>query len=334
MPVSFGLWYLLKVNGIWGCVCFWQFRTSPHSSASVGLRLLLWLCRASQSRGADPPWDSAVQGSWWGNTENPGVESRAGSAQSGRAGQRSAWQTARVNSGWFMEQFLLKASSCTLGSGAARLVKLQCPDSLNWLPAAVRSLAKLEQPLPPGFAGCHIGAAARRTDSVKMLHAMRTLPWQRWHPMTPALVLRCRRVLPSMYSPPPSGASRSAVLWDHTDLFSYGAEGRRDALTGLLSGLSKAMVPSFSIATLPWSWLGSKAPGFAVCCTEEAAFPPSGGHCSSCVLPGIRGTHTPVRQLWHHSIGKTLWSRFETFQPRERLLLMSICSGLLPLPLP
>lgn len=133
MPVSFGLWYLLKANGIWGCVCFWQFRKSPHSSASVGLRLLLWLCKASWSRGADPPWDSAVQGSWWGSIENAGVESRASSAESGRAGQRSAWQTARVKSGWFMEQFLLKASSCTLGSGAARLVKLQCPDSLNWL---------------------------------------------------------------------------------------------------------------------------------------------------------------------------------------------------------
>lgn len=179
MPVSFGLWCLLKMNGIWSCVCFCQFRKSPHSSARVGLRLLPWLCKASWSRGADPPWGSAVQGSWWGNIGNAGVESRAGSAQSGRAGQRSAWQPVPVKSGWFMEQFLLKASSCTLGSRAARLVKLQCPDSLNWLPAAGTSVVKLEQPFPPGFAGCHIGAAALKTDSVKMLRAMRTLPWQR-----------------------------------------------------------------------------------------------------------------------------------------------------------
>lgn len=139
------------------------------------------LCKTSWSRGADPGWDRAVRGSWtWmGSVEKVGVESRAGSAESGRAGQRSGWQTARVKSGWFMEQFLLKASSCTLGSGAARLVKLQCPDSLNWLPAAGTSAAKLEQPLPPAFAGCHIGAAARQTDSVKMLRAMRTFPWQR-----------------------------------------------------------------------------------------------------------------------------------------------------------
>lgn len=78
-----------------------------------------------------------------------------------------------------MEQFLLKASSCTLGSGAARLVKLQCPDSLNWLPAAGASVAKLKQPFRAAFAGCHIGAAARKTDSVKMLRGTRTLPWQR-----------------------------------------------------------------------------------------------------------------------------------------------------------
>lgn len=78
-----------------------------------------------------------------------------------------------------MEQFLLKASSCTLGSGAARLVKLQCPDSLNWLPAAGTSVAKLEQPFRAGFAGCHLGAAARKTDSVKMLRGTRTFPWQR-----------------------------------------------------------------------------------------------------------------------------------------------------------
>lgn len=37
------------------------------------------------------------------------------------------------------------------------------------------------------------------------------------------------------------------------DFFTYGAEGGRDALTGLLGGLRKAMIPSFSVATLPWS---------------------------------------------------------------------------------
>lgn len=37
---------------------------------------------------------------------------------------------------------------------------------------------------------------------------------------------------------------------DHVDFFSCGAEGGRDALTGLLGVLSKAMIPSFSIATL------------------------------------------------------------------------------------
>jgi len=42
-----------------------------------------------------------------------------------------------------MELFLLKASSRTLDGGAARLVKIQYPDSLNWLPAAVITVAKL-----------------------------------------------------------------------------------------------------------------------------------------------------------------------------------------------
>lgn len=51
-----------------------------------------------------------------------------------------------------------------------------------------------------------------------------------------------------MYFPPPSGALRSAVV-DHVDFFSCGAEGGRDALTGLLGVVSKAMIPSFSIAT-------------------------------------------------------------------------------------
>lgn len=86
---------------------------------------------------------------------------------------------------------------------------------------------------------------------------------------------------------------------DRMDSFSYGAEGGRDALPGLLGVLSKAIIPS-SIATLPW--LGSKAPGFAFCCTEEAAFPPSDGRCSSCVLPGTRGTHTLIRQICDHSV--------------------------------
>lgn len=57
------------------------------------------------------------------------------------------------------------------------------------------------------------------------------------------------------------------------DFISDGAERGRDALTGLLGVLSKAVIPSFSIATLPG--LGSKAPGFVFCCTEEAASPPS-----------------------------------------------------------
>lgn len=97
MPVSFGLWCLLTVNGIWGCVCFWQFRKSPHSSAGVGLRLLLWFCKASWSRGAAPPRDSAVQGAWLGSIANAGVESRAGQAVPTVGVQ--AWQTVPVKSG-------------------------------------------------------------------------------------------------------------------------------------------------------------------------------------------------------------------------------------------
>lgn len=68
--------------------------------------------------------------------------------------------------------------------------------------------------------------------------------------MTPALVPRCQRMLSPMYFASPSGAFRSAVLWDRVDFFNYGAEGGRDALAGILGVLSKAMILSFSIATL------------------------------------------------------------------------------------
>lgn len=128
--------------------------------------------------------------------------------------------------------------------------------------------------------------------------------------MTPVLLLWCQRRLSSMYFPPPSGALRSAVV-DHVDFFSCGAEGGRDALTGLLGVLSKAMIPSFSIATLSWSWLGSKAPGFAFCCAEEVAFPPSDGHsCSSCALPGIRAPTLLSGSSEITQFGQTLWSCF------------------------
>lgn len=105
--------------------------------------LLLWSHKASSSRGAGSRLDSAVQVSWWRNIENAGLESRASSAESRHAGQCSAWQTVHIKSGWFMELFLLKASSCTLESGAARLVKIQYPDGLNWLPATVITVVKL-----------------------------------------------------------------------------------------------------------------------------------------------------------------------------------------------
>ena len=115
----------------------------PAALQAWGETLLLWSCKASSSRGADSPLDSAIQISWWRNVENAGLESRASNAESRRAGQCSAWQTVHIRSEWFMELFLLKASSCTLESGAARLVKIQYPDSLNWLPAAVITVAKL-----------------------------------------------------------------------------------------------------------------------------------------------------------------------------------------------
>lgn len=60
MSVSFNL-FCWKVIRIGGHSCLQQFKTSPHSPAGVGLRLLRWSGRASWSRGADWSLGSAVQ---------------------------------------------------------------------------------------------------------------------------------------------------------------------------------------------------------------------------------------------------------------------------------
>lgn len=108
----------------------------------------------------------------------------------------------------------VKASSCTLANGAARI---WCPGSLSW-PWLLLAMAS---------------AHRRSENSVKVLGSVRTLPRQRQHPMSPLLVPRHRCVL---------AASDFLHLglgmrWCQSIWISFmtaprgGAEGGRDALS-------------------------------------------------------------------------------------------------------